>query len=375
MPRILLEALGINRTGGARTATLNVIKELPYVAPNIQFVVYVSQFERALAGIPQIKQVVIPTSNRFLARIKLWGLLPLAVRRLDVDLVHFMKNLMVGFLPCPRIVTVHDLTTVIFPQTQSWIDVTYWRWIEPRHLQWADRIIAVSHDTANDLSALYRISPQRIRVIQWAPQDHFLRPVEPDKIKFVRTKYGLPNDYVLFVGIIAKKKNLRTLLHAIHTLHKAGRGIHLVIVGRIYPQSDASNELTLINTLKLNHLVHYISEVPDEDLPALYAGAKVYVMPSLHEGFGIPCWEAMAVGTPVIASRRGALPEVVGNAGILINDPLNINEWAEAIQRCLEDEQLRTILIERGYQRIKGRTWRIVAAETLAVYQEVCPNL
>lgn len=375
MHRILLEALGINRVGGGRTCILNTIKWLPYIAPNVQFVVCVSQFESMLADIPQIRQVVIPGHNRFMVRLKLWALLPLLARHLHIDLVHFMKNLMVGFLNCPRVVTVYDLTTLKFPQTQSWIDVAYWRWIEPVHLRQADRIIAISQDTANDLTALYHISPQRVRVIRCAPHDHFLYPVRSERIKSVQIKYSLPNNYVLFVGILAKKKNLKTLLHAIHALHKAGRDIHLVIAGRPYPQSDASNELNLISTLGLDHLVHYIGEVPDEDLPALYAGARAYVMPSLHEGFGIPCWEAMAVGTPVIASKRGALPEVVGDAGILINDPLNVTEWAEAIQRCLEDEQLRIRLIESGYKRVRGRTWRTVAAETFAVYQEICPEL
>ncbi|MEM4204684.1 MAG: glycosyltransferase family 1 protein, partial [Candidatus Methanomethylicaceae archaeon] len=375
MPRILLEALGINRAGGARTATLNTIQALPCITPNVQFVVCVSQFESVLAGIPQIKQVVIPGKNRFMLRIKLWWLLPLLARRLHIDLVHFMKNLMVGFLHCPRVVTIHDLTTLKFPQTQSCIDVTYWRWIEPVHLRQADRIIAVSQETADDLITLYHISPQRVRVVRWAPHDCFLYPMERERIKSVQIKYGLPDNYVLFVGILAKKKNLKTLLRAIYALHKTGQDIHLVIAGRPYPQSDASNELNLISALGLDHLVHYIGEVPDEDLPALYAGARVYVMPSIHEGFGIPCWEAMAVGTPVIASNRGALSEVVGGAGILINDPLNVAEWAEAIQRCLEDEQLRTRLIESGYQRVRGRTWRTVAAETFAVYQEVCPAL
>ncbi len=375
MPRILVEALGINKVGGARTAILNTIKALPYVAPDVQFIVYVSQFENSLAGIPQIEQVVVPASNRFVARIKLWGLLPLVVRRLHIDLVHFTKNLMVDFIPCPCVVNVLDLTTLRFPETQSWIDVAYWRWIEPVHLRRADRIIVASQDTANDLSALYSISPQRVRVVRWAVHDRFLRPVELERIKSVQTKYGLPDNYVLFVGILARKKNLRTLLYTMHALHQAGQDVHLVIAGRIYPQSDASDELNLISALGIEHFVHYIGEVPDEDLPALYAGAKVYVMPSLHEGFGIPCWEAMAVGTPVIASKRGALPEVVGDAGILISDPLNVNEWVEAIQQCLEDKHLRARLIERGYQRVKGRTWRTVAAETFAVYQEVCAAL
>ena len=375
MQRILLEALGINRVGGARTSILNTIKWLPYVAPNVQFVVYLSQLEDALTGIPQIKQVILPTSNRFIARVKLWMLLPMVTRRLHIDLVHFTKNLVVDWLPCPYIVTVHDLTTLRFPETQPWIDIAYWRWIEPVCLRRSNSIIAVSQDTAEDLIALYRVSPQRVRVIPWAVDDRFLHPIEPERIQFIRSKYKLPSNYILFIGILAKKKNLRTLLYAIHALHQAGYDNHLVIAGRAYPQSDASGELNLISTLRLEHSIHYLGEVPDEDLPALYAGARVFVMPSLHEGFGIPCWEAMAVGTPVVASRRGALPEVVGDAGILVDDPLNVAEWVEAIQRCLEDEQLRARLVERGYQRARGRTWRTVAAETFAVYQEVCPIL
>jgi glycosyltransferase involved in cell wall biosynthesis len=375
VPRVFLDALGINRVGGPRTAILNTIKALPLVAPDVEFVVCLSQPEPILADIPQIKQIIISSSNRFVARLKLWGVLPLLTKRLHIDLVHFTKNLMVDFLPCPRVVTVHDLTTLRFPETQSWLDVIYWRWIEPAHLRKADGIIAVSQDAANDLMKLYRISPQRIWVVRWAPDDRFLRPIKEEKIQYIRFKYNLPTDYILFVGILAKKKNLKTLLHAIHALHKRGEDIHLVIAGRIYPQSDASGDLNLCKVLGLSKLVHYLGEVPDEDLPALYAGAKAYIMPSLHEGFGIPCWEAMAVGTPVIASRRGALPEIVGDAGLLINDPLNVTEWVEAIQQCLKDERLRATLIERGYYRVKGRTWRTVAAETFAVYQAICPSL
>lgn len=372
--RILIEALGINRTGGARTAILNTVKWLPHVAPSVQFVIYLSQFEHILDDTPQIKQIILPTSNRFGARVKLWLLLPLITRRLHVDLVHFTKNLMVGCLPCPRVVTIHDLTTLRFPETQPWTDVAYWRWAEPLHLRQADSIIAVSQNTAEDLTKLYRIPLRRIRVVRWAIDDRFLHPIEPSKILSIHSKYKLPNNYILFVGILAKKKNLKTLIYAMHTLRQMGYDIHLAIAGRVYPKSDASDELNLVNVLGLRHFVHYLSEVPDEDLPALYAGAKAFVMPSLHEGFGIPCWEAMAVGTPVIASKRGALPEVVGDAGILVDDPLNVAEWVKAIQQCLEDEQLCAGLVERGY-RVRGRTWRTVAAETFAVYQEVCPIL
>lgn len=375
MQRILLEALGVNRYGGTRTAILNTIKWLPYIAPRVEFVVFLSQFEDILSGVPQIKQIILPTSNRFIARVKLQMILPLAAIRLHVDLVHFTKHLMVSCLPCPRVVTIYDLIALRFPETQSWVDVAYWRWIQPAHVRRASRVIAASQNTAQDLAALYRISPQRIRVVPLAVDERFLHPVESGKICSLRSKYKLPDNYILFVGILAKKKNLRTLLYAMHALHQAGYDAHLVIAGRVYPQSDASSELNLIGDLRLEHSIHYLGEVPDEDLPALYAGARVFVMPSLHEGFGIPCWEAMAVGTPVVASRRGALPEVVGDAGILVDDPLNVDEWVKAIQQCLEDDQLRARLIERGYQQVRGRTWRTVAAETFAVYQEVCPVL
>lgn len=373
MRRVLVEALGINRAGGVRTGILNTIKALPQVAPQVQFMVYLSHFETVLADLPQIEQHVVPASNRFVARLILQALLPGVVRRAQMDLVHFTKNLMVDFLPCPRVVTIHDLTTLRFPETQGWADVAYWRWIEPVHVRHADGIIAVSQDAARDLTTMYRIPAQRIQVVRWAPDDRFLHPVEADAVKQVRAKYNLPEHYLLFIGILAKKKNLKTLLHSVAALNQAGLDCHLVIAGRIYPQSDASSELDLIGALGLQDSVHYLGEAPDQDVPALYACADMYVMPSLHEGFGIPCWEAMAVGTPVIASRRGALAEVVGDAGLLVDDPLNVEEWTGAIRQCLDNASLRTELIERGRQRVANRTWRTVARETFAAYQSVCP--
>ena len=155
-------------------------------------------------------------------------------------------------------------------------------------------------------------------------------------------------------------------------LHKQGADYHLVIAGRRYLQSDASDDLGLIEKLRLQRMIHYIGPVPDEDLPPLYASASVYVLPSLHEGFGIPCWEAMAMGVPVIASKRGALPEVVGDAGILIDDPLDAEKWADAIRRVTQDKLLRETLIERGYRFVSDRTWQMVATETFEVYQAVC---
>jgi glycosyltransferase involved in cell wall biosynthesis len=372
--RIIIEALGISQPGGGRTAILNTIKALPQVAPDVQFIVYLSSFEPDLANFPQLQQRIIHTSNRFLARLNLMWILPYVTRREKVDLVHFTKNLAVGFIQCPKIITVHDLTALRYPETQSWIDALYWRWIEPISLKTANQIITVSADVACDLVELYSIPQQRLRVIRWAPDDRYRLDVEPTAIERVRKFYQLPKEYLLFLGILAKKKNLKTLIQSIDLLRNRGANYHLVIAGRRYLQSDASDELGLIETLGLQSVIHTIGPVTDENLPALYAAASAYVLPSLHEGFGIPCWEAMAVGVPVIASRRGALPEVIGDAGLLVDDPLDPKAWADAMDRVIQDKFLRAKLIEQGHRRIGDRTWKTVASETFDVYRVVCES-
>jgi glycosyltransferase involved in cell wall biosynthesis len=369
---VIIEALGINQPGGGRTAVLNTILALTEIATDTRFIVYLTRFEPILANLPHLQQRIISTSNRFLARLILLWVLPYVTHNEKVDLVHFTKNLAVGFLKCPNIITLFDLTTVRFPDTQTWFDRLYWRWIEPISLKHAIKIITISKDVANDLIELYHIPQQNIRVIKLASDDRFKLQVEPKSILQIRETYQLPTEFVFFLGILAKKKNLKTLILSMDILRKHGYNYHLVIAGRPYLQSDASGELDLIEKLELQHLVHYIGPVLDDELPSLYAAASAYLLPSLHEGFGIPCWEAMAVGLPVVASKRGALPEIIGDAGLLIDDPLDANAWAEAIIRVLQDKELRTSLIERGYNRIADRTWKTVAAETLKVYEEVC---
>ena len=372
--RVVIDALGINKPGGGRSAILNTIKNLPQVAPDSQFIVYLSRFEPDLASLPQVQQRIIRTSNRFLARLNLMWILPFVTRREGVDLVHFTKNLAAMLIACPQVITVFDLSTLRYPEIQNKIDVVYWRWIEPISLKYANRIIAIAEDVAHDLEDLYGISRERIQVVRLAPDDRFRSPVKPIDIERVRRTYHLPQKYVLFLGILAKKKNLKTLIQCIDLLCKQEAEYHLVIAGRRYLQSDASDELGLIDKLGLQRMVHYIGPVPDEDLPPLYAAAGAYVLPSLHEGFGIPCWEAMAMGVPVIASKRGALPEVVGDAGLLIEDPLDAREWADAICQVNQDQILRAALIERGHRRIGVRTWQTVAYETFDVYKAVCKS-
>ncbi len=188
----------------------------------------------------------------------------------------------------------------------------------------------------------------------------------------VRQEYRLPDHYILFLGILAKKKNLPTLLRSLALLRdRLPDAPDLVVAGRRYPQSDDTESAPLTQQLGLAEHVHFIGGVPDEVVPALYAGSELYILPSLHEGFGIPLLEAMACGVPVITTRGGALPEIAGDAALLLDDPYDAAGMADAIERVLTDAGLRAELIHRGDDRVAAFSWERSAQQMLAVYESV----
>ena len=161
---------------------------------------------------PNVEQMVVSVTHRFGVRLELQAKLPGLIRRERVHLTHFTKNLGAFGLPCPYIVTVHDLTTLLMKN--SWADVLYYRLVEPRTLRGAAQLVAVSHDAAKDVERVYGIPQEGIEVVYWAPDSRFGRDLDPNRIAAVRQRYGLPERYILFIGILAKKKNLPTLLRA-----------------------------------------------------------------------------------------------------------------------------------------------------------------
>jgi glycosyltransferase involved in cell wall biosynthesis len=271
------------------------------------------------------------------------------------------------------VITVHDLNFLYYPQYLTAEARRYYNdqitWAVSR----ADAILADSYATQRDLARLLNVAPERVSVAQLAADEHF-RPLSRDATHAVLRKYGLEigvdiaRPYVLFIGTWEPRKNLLGLLEALAMLHARGEPRHLVIAGR--PGWLYDEIFTRVQALKLEPWVHFIERVPERDLCALYNGALLLTMPSFYEGFGLPALEAMQCGTPTVVSDRASLPEVVGDAGLLINpdDPETI---AEALWRVARDSALRAHLREAGLARASQFTWAETARKTLEVYKRL----
>ncbi|MCS7177930.1 MAG: glycosyltransferase, partial [Anaerolineae bacterium] len=204
--KIIIEALGTHQTGGGRTAIRTLLEHIFRLDQTTLFFVLSNQYEPLWARYPNVQQHVIQEMGRFYARLRLQCRLPILVRREQAGLVHFTKNLGVWGLTCPYIVTVHDLTTLYLASQHSWLDVLYWKLIEPVTIRKAAQVVVVSYDTARDVQKFYGVPQEKIEVVYWAPHERFKPLSDPAQLDDLRQRYRLPNQYILFVGILAKKK-------------------------------------------------------------------------------------------------------------------------------------------------------------------------
>jgi alpha-1,3-rhamnosyl/mannosyltransferase len=230
-------------------------------------------------------------------------------------------------------------------------------------------VISDSECGRQEILAEYKLPPEQVVSVLLAAGSGF-SPVPADRLTAVLEPLGLqPQKYILSVGTLEPRKNLTTAIKAYARLPEAVRAeMPLVIAGMKGWRTDGLDRevAALIDKGQIRRLGY----VPDEALPALYSGARVFVYPSLYEGFGLPPLEAMACGAPVIVSNRSSLPEVVGDAGLQV-DALDVDGLAEAMSKVIEDDALHTALQQRGIERAKDFSWRRCAEETLAVYRRV----
>jgi glycosyltransferase involved in cell wall biosynthesis len=295
---------------------------------------------------------------------------PRQLRRRQPDLFHYPHFDLPWLAPGPVVVTIHDLKYVSHPEffpNLSRVKRFLMFAIMKLTVQRAGRIIAVSESTRRDIMRYLRAQPQKVAVVYEGVEPlYFSRPPE-EAMAAMRHRYGLEGPFVLFVGERRPHKNIVGVLRAFAALrHRGHTTHHLVIAGKQYATYREPERLT--QALDLEKTVHFLDYVPDEDLLPLYSAADAFILLSLYEGFGLPVLEAMASGTPVVASNVTALPEVVGEAGLLV-PPHEPDQAAHALFRILTQEPTRKDLTARGLTRARQFTWKACAERTLQVYR------
>ncbi|MGB9195259.1 MAG: glycosyltransferase family 1 protein [Azonexus sp.] len=283
--------------------------------------------------------------------------------------VYHEPNFLAFNTPLPTVVTIHDLSILRYPETHPRDRVAFMTRRLGESIRRADCVISDSEYGRQEILAEYNLPPERVVSVLLAAGSGF-SPVAAEQLPALLAPFDLQSgQYVLSVGTLEPRKNLTTAIKAYARLPEAIRQeIPFVIAGMKGWRTDGLDRevAALIDKGQIRRLGY----VPDEALPALYSGARVFVYPSLYEGFGLPPLEAMACGAPVIVSNRSSLPEVVGDAGLQV-DALDVDGLAEAMNRLIGDDVLCAALRQRGMERAKGFSWRRCAEETLAVYRRV----
>jgi glycosyltransferase involved in cell wall biosynthesis len=287
-----------------------------------------------------------------------------------IDLFHATEHLLPRLRRARSVFTLHDTAYIHQPQYHLPRNRIYLRLMMPRFLARSDAVIAVSEHTRRDAERWYGLTGSRLHVIPEGVDAAFHPVTDAGVVADVRARYHLPQRFILYVGTIEPRKNLVTLLEAYSALRAGGRhaDVGLVIAGgKGWLYGDF---FTRLRALGLEDSVRLTGYVPEADLPPLMSSADVFAFPSSFEGFGLPPLEAMASGVPVVSSNASSLPEVVGEAGLLV-PPQDVGGWTEALGRLLADSQLSAELRGRGLERAKLFTWEAAARKTLAVYEAV----
>ncbi len=300
---------------------------------------------------------------------------PAFVSGLGCDIVHFPLNRVPLLMRRPYVVTIHDLGVLLFSETSGiWKVLRNFRF--QHGLIHARRVIAVSSSTQRDLLKLVSIPPERVRLIYNAPDPKFFSTGPkrhlPDSERIL-DRYQIRQPFLLYAGTIRPQKNIPRLIEAFAVIrgemeaHPVYRDLRLIIIGDEISRYPAVRRAVMQS--RVEQSVRFLGFVPFETLRVFYERASAFVFPSLYEGFGLPPLEAMASGTPVVASGISALPEAVGDAALLVN-PENVFDIARGIREVLLDDDLRAKLITRGYEHSSKFSWSQNAAEVIATYKE-----
>jgi glycosyltransferase involved in cell wall biosynthesis len=361
-------AIDIREAGAEKTGkgwyTFNLVSELLKLDQNNQYLLYTdgqknpfSQFKNA-----QIRHIEGKGLKWHLSVLK-------DLKQQKPDLFFAPTSYIIPAL-APKwlkvIITVHDMVAFLFPGSHNTKAVLIERLTLRRAIKKASQVFVVSENTRKDLLKRFKYPQNHIHLVPCAPADFYREPLDAEDLAKFRQKYKLPEKFILAVGTLEPRKNFGTLIKSFVLIKSKLPDSKLVIVGKKgwkYENIEAR-----LKEFKLENDVIFPGYLEAQDLKKMYTLATIFVFPSLYEGFGIPPLEAMACGCPVISSNVASLPEVVGDAGILI-DPKNARKIADSVVSLIENDQIRNMLIERGRRRAEKFSWKASAEAALAVFE------
>ncbi len=373
--RIGIEAKVLtSRTSGIGRYAINLVRSLLMALPEKDHTLDIVLFTG-----PQTARSVLDTlsgsySEHFCALqsslLRSLVSLPCSIVHHNIDVFHGLDHvgLPLFFKRGRYVITVHDVIPLLFPQLFTLKHRLIVHAGLARVAQQADIVIVPSYAVQQDVQQYLRIDKSRVVVIPEGCEPRFRPLTDPEHLHRVRTKYGLPALYILCLGTLEPRKNITTLLHAFARLRSLLHGepaLHLVVAG-----ARGWREQAIFQTVKnlgIEQAVCFPGFIDDEDLPALYSGALLFVFPSLYEGFGLPVLEAMSCGIPVVASNTSAMPEVAGDAALLV-DPYDIEGMATAIATVVHNTSLRDSLRRKGLIQAQRFSWETTARKTLDLY-------
>jgi glycosyltransferase involved in cell wall biosynthesis len=309
-------------------------------------------------------------TDRLYSRL-LWenAQLPSLIRQLRPDVFHGNAfALPLANLGIPTVVTVYDLIHRVLPDSQTWIFRQYLDYIVPHSCLRATRVIAISEATRRDLIEVYGIPPEKIDLTYGGVAPRFFAEPDEETLRSVRQKYALPDAFALTIGDLDPRKNLLTAIRACGALERDSLSLPLVLAGKEISDSHSQELEAEVERLGLKDKVIFTGRLEDDELPVFYRAATLFLFPSHYEGFGLPAVEAMASGTPVVASTGGSLPEVVGDAGVVV-PPDDVEGFATAIHRIYSDPSFHDELVAKGHSRAAEFTWENTARQTAQVYE------